>query len=152
MKKLKLLKTCKNDGLLQDFSWRAKRAANYWFLGFQENDDERVVGRVLPRGPFGGRGPSAEGCLVAVLGVWAWLRFLYIFWCFLLICCLCCFYFLCFLFVLCCLFLLYSWLVIKIKWIHKLIPKTNILMWIKDNKTSISQQWPRNSAIRLFIA
>ena len=74
MKKLKLLKTCKNDGLLQDFSWRAKRAANYWFLGFQENDDERVVGRVWAAGLLVVEGSWAEGHFDSAVCVFAWRR------------------------------------------------------------------------------
>ena len=35
MEKMKLPKTSKNDVSLQDFFWRAKRAANSWFVGFQ---------------------------------------------------------------------------------------------------------------------
>ena len=38
MKKMKLFKTSKNDGLSQDFFGRAKRAGKSLILGFQEKN------------------------------------------------------------------------------------------------------------------
>ena len=42
MKKMKLFKTSKNDGLSQDFFGRAKRAGKSLILGFQEKNTARV--------------------------------------------------------------------------------------------------------------
>ena len=58
---MKLPKTSKNDGLLQDFSWCAKRVANSWFVGFQEKKHWPPPILAECTAPGGAAGPREGG-------------------------------------------------------------------------------------------